>query len=176
VFAGVEIDRPFQGYALNAVDAKGRVSVPSAFRDLITTRTRAFAPGDESISDNELGLLLHEACDRLIAYDAIGIRQLSSDLRASVADLPAAERRKALAELASDEIGSATTVTFDGAGRLVLPEVLRELVGIDKVALFWSSGDFFEIWDPLKARAAFAGNPRKSATLEGLLKTRGFAA
>lgn len=172
----MEINRPFQGYALNAVDAKGRVSVPSAFRDLITTRSRAFAPGDESISDNELGILLHENTDRLIAYDAIGIRQLSSDLRASVADLPAAERRKALAELASDEIGSTTTVSFDSAGRLVLPEVLRELVGIDKVALFWGSGDFFEIWDPSKAREAFAGNPRKRVTLEALLKSKGFGA
>lgn len=173
--AGVDVNHPFQGYALNAVDAKGRVSVPSNFRELIATRCRAYAPGDASISETELSISLSEEEDRLFAYDAIGIRKLSTDLRESVSDLPAAERRKALAALGSDEIGITTAVSFDSAGRLVLPEMLRDFAGIDKLALFWGNIDFFEIWDPLKAREAWANSPGKLKTLNYLLKQRGVA-
>lgn len=171
----MEVNHPFKGYALNAVDAKGRVSVPSEFREQIGTRCRAYAPGDDSISDKELAIAIHEDFDRLVAYDAIGVRKLSSDLGESVADLPAAERRKALADMARGEIGGTTPASFDGAGRLVLPPMLREFAGIGDFALFWGNTAFFEIWDPAKARIAFAGDRRNLAILDYLLRERKIA-
>lgn len=169
----MDLDHPFLGHALNAVDAKGRVSVPADFRSLIETRCRIYALADDPVNEKELRIGLHEAEDRLQVLDAIAARQLTQDLRASVSDLPAAERRKALLEMQSDELGTLTPVSFDGAGRMVLPPMLRDFAAIEDLALFWGVGDQFEIWSPRAARAAFAGSKRKLMTLDYLLKDRG---
>jgi MraZ protein len=168
----LELDHPFLGHALNAVDAKGRVSVPADFRSLIETRCRIYALPNDPVNDKELRLALHEDGDRLMVLDAIASRQLTQDLRESVSELPAAERRKVLREMQSDELGTLTPVSFDSAGRMVLPPMLRDFAGIEDLALFWGVGDQFEIWSPKAARAAFDGSKRKLMTLDYLLKER----
>ncbi|UAK24935.1 division/cell wall cluster transcriptional repressor MraZ [Sphingomonas nostoxanthinifaciens] len=172
----MSIDHPFTGYALNAVDAKGRVSVPAPFRELIATRCLVYAAGDASVKDNVLQIGTNEEMDRLLAYDAIAQRQISHDLRESVSDLPAAERRKMVAELGSGDLGATDRVTFDPAGRMVIPPMLREFAGIGEHALFWGTVDYFEIWDPIAAREAFADNLRKRKIVDYLLRERGIAA
>ena len=169
----MELDHPFLGHALNAVDAKGRVSVPADFRSLIETRCRLYALANDPVNDKELRIGLSESEDRLQALDAIASRQLTQDLRASVSELPAAERRKALRDIQSDELGTLTPVSFDTAGRMVLPPMMRKFAGIEEFALFWGVGDQFEIWNPKAARKAFAGSKRKLMTLDYLLKDRG---
>src|SRR3954468_9025387 len=82
----------FVGHALNAVDAKGRVSVPAAFRSQIDRRAKNDGGKD---ADKELMIAPHPKRDRLRAYDAFGLRDLTAELRESVADLPAAARREA---------------------------------------------------------------------------------
>ena len=172
----MELDHPFLGHALNAVDAKGRVSVPADFRSLIETRCRIHAlPGDPA-NDKELRVGLHEEENRLQALDAIARRQLTQDLRESVSELPAAERRRKLAEAQSAELGNLLSITFDGAGRMVLPPMLRDFAGIEDLALFWGVGDHFEIWSPAAARKAFAASTRSMKTLDYLLKERGVRA
>jgi MraZ protein len=173
----LELDLPFEGYALNAVDAKGRVSVPSDFRDLIANRCRTFAPGDASISETSLSMSLADEEDRprLMVYDAVGVRRLASELRAGLVDLPAAERRKALAEVGGDEMARAKA-NFDSVGRLVLPEMLRDFAEIEGLALFWGNIEFFEIWNPLKALEAWADKPNRLRTVRYLLKQKGIAA
>jgi MraZ protein len=169
----LELDHPFLGHALNAVDAKGRVSVPADFRGLIETRCRVHALPGDPVNDKELRIGLHENGDRLQALDAIASRQLTQDLRESVSELPAAERRRALRDMQSDELGTLSVVSFDAAGRMVLPPMLRDFAGIEDLALFWGVGDQFEIWSPRTAHAAFADSKRKLMTLEYLLKERG---
>jgi len=169
----LELDHPFLGHALNAVDAKGRVSVPAEFRGLIETRCRIYALPGDPVNDKELRIGLHEDGDRLQALDAIASRQLTQDLRESVSDMPAAERRKALRAMQSDELGTLSVVSFDGAGRMVLPPMLRDFAGIEDLALFWGVGDQFEIWNPRAARDAFKDSKRKLMTLDYLLKERG---
>ena len=171
----MEIDHPFIGYALNAVDAKGRVSVPAAFRDLIATRCKIYAADDATVKDKELQMGLHQDLDRLQAFDAIAQRQVSRDLREAVADLPGAERRRALANLGRGELGNTQPVSFDSAGRMVLPPMLREFAGIGDLALFWGTIDYFEIWDPMRARAAFADDKRNLMMIDYLLRERGAA-
>lgn len=168
-----EIVHSFTGYALNAVDAKGRVSVPAAFRELIATRCRLYGGEAGTVDDKELVIGLHESLDHLQVFDAIGQQQLARDLRASVADLPAAERRRALEELSRGEFGNNQKVSFDGAGRMVLPPMLRDFAGIGDLALFWATGDYFEIWSPARAREAFADNRRNLMTIDYLLRERG---
>lgn len=166
------IDHPFAGHALNAVDAKGRVSVPAAFRGAIALRLRAVGVAGDDKGGGTLMIGPHRKGDRLLAYDQVGISKLTQELRDSVADLPAAEQRETLAELRRAELGSLVSVPFDGAGRMVLPTVLRELGGLGELAYFIGSDDYLEIWSPDRAEAVFAGQPTALAMLRSYLKAR----
>lgn len=154
------------GHALNAVDAKGRVSVPATFRTQIERRAR---DGD---ADKELMIAPHPNGDRLRAYDAAGLTDLTGDLRESVADLPAAERRDALENARSLELTALTTVAFDNAGRMVLPPLLRKLGQIGDLAFFVGMEDYFEIWSPENARIRYANNPVVLRMLDHYLEER----
>jgi len=169
--SGVGIDTPFAGHALNAVDAKGRVSVPASFRNTVAQRLRAGG----ALLDEKGGVIMiapHPKGDRLRAYDQVGVSALMEELRQDVADLPAAERREALAELRRAEMGSMVQVPYDAAGRMVLPPVLREIAGVGELAYFVGVGDHFEIWAPDQAEAAFAKQPMMLTVLRSYLKAR----
>lgn len=165
------IDHPFAGHALNALDAKGRVSVPASFRGTVTQRLRAHGAGADE-KGGQLMITPHPKGDRLLAYDQVGITQLTEELRESVADLPAAERREALAELRREVIGNMVAVPYDGAGRMVLPPVLREVGGFADLAYFMGVDDHLEIWAPERAEEAFAGKPMMLTVLRSYLKAR----
>lgn len=114
----------------------------------------------------------HPKGDRLLAFDQVGISQLTEELRESVADLPAAERREALAELRREVIGNMVAVPYDGAGRMVLPPVLREVGGFSDLAYFMGVDDHLEIWSPERAETAFEGKPMMLTVLRSYLKAR----
>lgn len=44
-------------------------------------------------------------------------------------------------------IGHATEVELDGNGRILLPQLLREYAGLDKVVILAGQGKKFEIWN-----------------------------
>lgn len=159
----------FVGHALNAVDAKGRVSVPAAFRSQIDRRAKDEGGKD---ADKELMIAPHPKRDRLRAYDAFGLRDLSAELRESVADLPAAARREAHEGVRRNELTALTPVTFDGAGRMVLSPILRKLGKIGELAFFVGMEDYFEIWSPENARIGFADNPVVLEMLDMYLEER----
>ena len=146
----------FVGHALNAVDAKGRVSVPAPFRAQIERRAKDEGAKDP---DKELMIAPHPKRDRLRAYDTYGLRDLSTELRESVADLPAAARREAHEGIRRNELTALTPVAFDNAGRMVLSPILRKLGKIGDLAFFVGMEDYFEIWSPENARIGFADNP-----------------
>ncbi len=166
----LDLDTPFEVQTLNAVDAKGRVSVPSSVRDLIADRCRLFAPPGVTLNPNNLSLSTGED-DQIRCYDAIGISQRTRALRAAVVDLPAAEQARALARAGKRESGNA--VTFDSVGRMVLPEMLREFAGITDQALFWGTVDYFEIWNPQRALVAWADEPDMLRKLNWILNKQG---
>jgi MraZ protein len=151
----VAASKSFASQALNAIDAKGRVSVPSFIRESIVERLKAAGDSDTGraselmIGPDPKGRLLN-------AYDAIGMDELDAQLRASVADLPAAERREALTNANRRERGALFKVVFDNVGRMIIPPHLREFVGIKDRAYFIGVGDFFEIWSPDRFRQEFA--------------------
>lgn len=152
----MQIDHAFLSHALNAVDAKGRVSVPSSFRATVDLRIRTHGVTGDEVRASELMIGLHPDGDRLRAYDVVGTRQLMEEISEGVADLSARERREALAKARRSELSSLMPVAFDGAGRMVLPPFLRSEAGIADTALFLGIGDSFEIWNPRTARVALA--------------------
>jgi len=161
----------FVGHALNAVDAKGRVSVPAAFRTQIERRTKE----DGKDAEKELMIAPHPKRDRLRAFDSVGLRDLSTELRDSVADLPAAARREAHEGVRRNELTALTPIAFDSAGRMVLSPILRKLGKIGDLAFFVGMEDYFEIWSPENARIGFADNPVVLEMLDFYLEERGEA-
>lgn len=60
---------------------------------------------------------------------------------------PFSEERDAFAAAI---LGSSIQMAFDGEGRIMLPETLREEAGLDEKAVFVGKGKTFEIWNEAK--------------------------
>ena len=133
------LEHLFQGSALNAVDAKGRVSVPAFLRSVIERR------GDA----RTIVLAKHDNFACLSAYDpayaALRHEKLERLLEKQETD-PAAEldyaRRTMMAFGATEE------VPYDSSGRIIVPPMMRRKGQLDELALFIGVGETFQIWNP----------------------------
>ena len=158
----------FVGHQLNAVDSKGRVSVPAIFRTQL--ERRAQEDGKDAVK--ELMIAPNPKGDGLRAFDPAGVRDRDAKYSARVADLPAAERSDAEEDAFRDEMSMVTPVAFDSAGRMVLSPILRKLGKIGDLAFFVGVRDYFEILSPEAARAAFADKPKMLQLLDHYLEER----
>jgi MraZ protein len=162
----VELGHLFQGHALNAVDAKGRVSVPASFRALIGKRALA----NSLDPDNTLMIGEHSTGACLTALDPVASSEFDSRLRATIEDMEELEAKRA------DAFGSLESVKFDTAGRMQLSPMLRSLGGIEDLAFFVGAGSTFQIWNPLTAMRKLPEGSRNRKPLAFLLNERGIAA
>lgn len=133
------LEHLFQGSALNAVDAKGRVSVPAFLRAVIErrgdARTIVLAKHDTfpalSAYDPAYAALRHSKLERLLEKEETG---------------PDAEldyqRRNMMAFAATEE------TPYDSSGRILLPPMMRSKGKIEELALFLGTGETFQIWNP----------------------------
>ena len=140
----MEIDDFFQGSALNAVDAKGRLSVPAFVRSVIERRSDARA----------IVVGAHEVSPCLTAYGRGYARNLWTELERR--RLAQEDRGGTLDEhysRARRTFGTAEDVPYDPSGRIVLPPVLRRRGQIEDLALFVGVGGTVEIWNPRLALA-----------------------
>lgn len=127
-------DESFLGYALNAVDAKNRLSIPSSFRDVILARSDA----------RSVVVSLAERADCLVGYDRRRPAKLQSEIETRFAgDFSEARDNQLRAAFGSTEL-----MPIDDTGRIVLSATMKELGDIDRLALFWGMGEYFEIWNP----------------------------
>jgi MraZ protein len=135
----VALEHLFQGSALNAVDAKGRVSVPAFLRSVIERR------GDA----RTIVLARHDAFPCISAYDpgyaALKHAKLERLLEKQETD-PGAEfdhaRRTMMAFGATEE------VPYDSSGRIIVPPMMRRKGQLADLALFIGVGETFQIWNP----------------------------
>ena len=133
------LEHLFQGSALNAVDAKGRVSVPAFLRSVIKRR------GDAKT----IVLAKHESFPCLSAYDpayaALKHSKLERLFEKEEGNPAAAldyQQRNLMAFAATEE------VPYDSSGRIVLPPMMRRKGGIEDLALYLGTGETFQIWNP----------------------------
>ncbi len=153
------LEHLFQGSALNAVDAKGRVSVPAFLRSVIERR------GDAKTNV----LAKHEAFACLSAYDPAYAalkhskleRLLEKEETSPDAQLEY-QQRNLMAFAATEE------VPYDSSGRIVLPPMMRRKSGIEDVALFLGTGETFQIWNP----AQLLKDPRIPEDLKDITRFR----
>jgi MraZ protein len=135
----VALEHLFQGSALNAVDAKGRVSVPAFLRTVIErrgdARTIVLAKHENfpclSAYDPAYAALKHAKLERLLEKEETG---------------PDAEigyqQRNLMAFAATEE------VPYDSSGRILMPPMMRRKGEVGDLALFLGTGETFQIWNP----------------------------
>ncbi|MDB5737876.1 MAG: hypothetical protein JWO65_1544 [Sphingomonas bacterium] len=159
----------FKNHALNAVDAKGRVSVPASFRAQLVARSQLVA------GENKLQIGLHPSGDYLNGQDSAADGEIEAMLLESVSELPAIERMTALERLRRDFNGATDEFKFDNTGRIMLSPMMRDLAGIEEHAFFIGAGVTFQIWAPRKAMESLPEGSVLHRTLAYLLKDKGIA-
>ncbi len=125
-----------QGFVSNytkKVDAKGRVSVPAAFR----------------------AALARDGFEGLYCYPSLDMKAVDAGGNGLLGQI---ERRLALFESFTEEhdflstafYGMSELINIDGDGRIVLTPTIRDCAGIDNQVTFVGQGYKFQIWEPGK--------------------------
>jgi MraZ protein len=129
----------FVSHHVLRLDAKGRVSVPAAFRAVLA-------------GDGFDGLYCHPALDRP-AVDAGG-NALLAEIEALITGFsPYSEERE---QFSLALFGTSETLKIDGEGRVVLTEAHKAHAGIKDAVIFVGLGHKFRIWEPDRFRAELA--------------------
>jgi len=116
----------FQGASSLTLDAKGRLSVPTRHRDVLS----ATASGQLTITKHPHNCLM------------IFARPEWEKFRERINALPAqAHWWKRIF------LGNAADVEMDGPRRILISPELRAAAGITKSAMLLGMGDYFELWD-----------------------------
>jgi len=133
------VARRFRGSETFKVDAKGRVSIPAPFRRVIEESDPDWRDG---LRPNIVIVYGDDRQDWLEVYTMRATHEIDEQIedmqRGSVERLLLEERM----------YGQSLEAQIDDDGRLVLPQRLREKVGLTSEAFFISAGDYFKIWKP----------------------------
>lgn len=116
----------------NKIDAKGRVSVPAGFRDVLAR------------DGYDGGIYCYPSLDAP-ALDAGG-ESLARKIDGLLENLDDFSDERD--ELSIALYGDVQILKIDGDGRIVLPGQLRDHAGIDTEATFVGLGGKFQIWEP----------------------------
>jgi len=138
------VARRFRGEVDNKVDAKGRVSVPASFR-------RVLEEGDpdwtEGLNPNLVLVYGGKSRHFIEGYTMQAMEEVDDRISA----LPRGSKNRRLLELLFS--GQSIQVQVDETGRLVLPQKLRDKIGISNKAMFVATVDTFQIWEPVAYEA-----------------------
>ena len=149
----------FVSHHVLRLDAKGRVSVPAAFRAVLAR-------------DGFDGLYCHPALDRP-ALDAGG-NGLLAEIESLIAGFsPYSEERE---QFSLALFGTSETLKIDGEGRVVLTDAHKAHAGINETVIFVGLGHKFRIWEPGRFRAELAEATDKVRAFTGELGVQTAAA
>jgi MraZ protein len=143
----------FQGETAITIDDKGRLAIPTSYRDLVARECgnrlvityNPFEPGS------------------LYLYP----QPVWEKVRDQVNALP--RTRSVSRNLQLKLVGAATFVEPDGSGRISIPASHRNAVGIDKKAVLLGMGDKFELWSEQAHHAQIRQTLTDADLGEGLL-------
>ncbi len=116
----------FLGQYVHSFDEKNRLTVPAKYRELISEGAFVVQGLDRNL------MVLTPA-----AFDIIYQRIMAMNLTDPTARL-----------LRRIILGNASQLEVDKAGRILLPQNLREFAGLNQEAVLVGQGDYFEIWEP----------------------------
>ena len=129
----------------NKVDRKGRVSIPAPWRTALATQTFAGvvvypSPVNQGIMGSGIDRMeqLSESIDSLNPFsDEFGA-------------------------FATAILASSFQLSFDGDGRVILPQPILDFAGITETATFTGLGPTFQIWQPDKFNIYQVGAQEKA--------------
>lgn len=114
----------FLGQYEHTIDDKGRLTIPSRFRDLL-----------------EEGAYITQGFDRnLMVLTTSTFQQMYQSVNEMNMTDPTARLLKRLI------FANADRAEFDNHGRILIPQFLRQAVNLDGPAVIVGVGDYFEIW------------------------------
>ncbi|WP_169542470.1 division/cell wall cluster transcriptional repressor MraZ [Sphingomonas baiyangensis] len=156
----------FQGFTLQAVDAKGRVSIPADLRTVLEHNNGG--------PENRLALIGRDsALGCLVGYDTAWARERNERLNALTRI--AEEEGRAIDLAARRRDNRVERVAYDPSGRIVLPAYERDKAGIANWAFFAGDGDQFQIWAPARLLADTAGDEDLQDRCRYAMKLKGVA-
>ncbi|MBI2382118.1 MAG: division/cell wall cluster transcriptional repressor MraZ [Gammaproteobacteria bacterium] len=143
----------FLGANAVSLDSKGRIAMPSRYRD----RLQESAAG-------QLVITLHWADPCLVLFPFNEFERVRVQLEALPSGNPvsrAIQRRV---------IGTANECELDSAGRVLLPALHRELAGLDSRVMLVGQSNKFELWNETRWKEQLAAD---QATIQGAGLTAG---
>jgi MraZ protein len=119
----------FRGPSNVSLDAKGRMAIPTRYRERIASRCN----GELVVTvDKDRCLLLYPLPDwEELERELVNVRGLNNATRRIVRIM----------------VGYATEVDMDNNGRILICKELRKFAGIDRQAMLIGQGKKFELWD-----------------------------
>jgi len=121
-----QVEHMFLGRFEHTIDEKGRITVPARFREYLSE-----------------GAYVTQGFDRnLSVLPAPAFRQMYENVNEMSMTDPTARQLKRFI------FSNAVQCDFDRAGRMLLPQYLREQANLDGNAILVGVGDYFEIWSP----------------------------
>ena len=127
----------FRGESQHKVDQKGRVSIPSDFRQIVAQGDPDCAPGS---LPNFTIVYGDSRLQCLKCYTEQAIRQIDAEISELPRSSPERRYLQHFYQTRSVRVG------LDPTGRLVLGTVLKEKLAFDDQVWFAGTGDSFEIW------------------------------
>lgn len=119
----------FRGAAQLNLDSKGRLAVPSRFRDVLAARCSGHLV---ITADTDRCLLIYPLPD----WEPIEQKLMSlSSFNAQIREL---QRRL---------VGYAEDVVMDATGRILVPPALRHFAQLEKAVVLLGQGNKFELWN-----------------------------
>ena len=131
--------RRFRGEFTQKVDGKGRVSIPADFR-------RVLEAGDPSWSEGKPPEFVIVYGDHRRAYLECYTIDAANEVDAQIAALPRGSMERRMLERLFN--GQSLKSNVDDTGRIVLPQKLRDKIGLEGIGYFIATGDTFQLWKP----------------------------
>ena len=126
----------FLSHFTHRFDAKGRVSVPAPFRQVL-------------VKDGFEGVYVYPSLDQP-ALDCGGLKLLA-EIDALLATMPAFS--PARDAFATALLGTSEVLRMDAEGRISLDDRLKATLGLGDQAVFVGQGHKFQIWAPSRFQA-----------------------
>ena len=119
----------FRGATKVTLDAKGRMAIPTRYRERLATR----CDGEIVVTvDKDHCLLVYPLPDW-------------EELERKLVRLPS--MHKVARRIVRIMVGYATEVDMDASGRILISRELREFAGLDRQGMLIGQGNKFELWD-----------------------------
>ncbi|MBI1210646.1 MAG: division/cell wall cluster transcriptional repressor MraZ [Alphaproteobacteria bacterium] len=147
--------RPFLATFTNKIDAKGRLSVPAKYREILEAQGARMLYCRASFND-----------PAIMAGGAPWISKLTELVEGHD---PSSEVHD---DFAYSLLGETIELTIDPEGRVMLPPELIAHARIGDAASFVGLGGYFEIWEPRALQARLLQARRAASERRGLLRAK----